>query len=145
MLRIPADRPALASFPSRGGTTATRLSLPRAPGAFASAGQGCWPASLTGSLTWSRLGLPGSWWTFVACPALWPRRERRACPVSFDAPLLPSASLTASAPAALMLSRLNHTAYSLAIYASQPGLPLHHARLASGWGLAFPGRARPPV
>jgi len=32
-----------------------------------------------------------------------------------------------------LISGLNHTAYTLAVYASQPGSPLHHARLASGW------------
>ncbi len=52
----------------------------------------------------------------------------------------PSTFITASAPAIGMLSRLNHTAYWLAVYASQPGLPRDHARLASGWWLAFAGR-----
>src|SRR5690606_17586056 len=31
------------------------------------------------------------------------------------------------------MSGLNHTACNHAVYASQPGSPLHHARLASGW------------
>lgn len=38
------------------------------------------------------------------------------------------------------LSRLRHTACSLAVYASQCGLPRHHARLASGCRPALPGR-----
>ena len=32
-----------------------------------------------------------------------------------------------------VISGLNHTAHSLAVYASQGGLPHRHARLASGW------------
>ena len=40
-----------------------------------------------------------------------------------------------------ILSGLNHTAYPLAVYASQPGLPRGHARLASGRrARALPGR-----
>jgi hypothetical protein len=40
-----------------------------------------------------------------------------------------------------VLSRLHHTAYALAIYASQDGLPHHHARLASGWRPPLAGQA----
>ncbi len=40
-----------------------------------------------------------------------------------------------------ILSRLNHTASALAVYASQAGSPRHHARLASGCWLNSPGRA----
>jgi hypothetical protein len=40
------------------------------------------------------------------------------------------------------LSRLNRTAWTLAVYASQGGLPLHHARLASGCRPALPGGIR---
>ena len=32
-------------------------------------------------------------------------------------------------------------AYALAVYASQPGSPLNHARLASGWWPTLAGRA----
>jgi hypothetical protein len=48
------------------------------------------------------------------------------------ASVLPSALPTASAPTRTVISRLNHTARMLAVYASQGGLPRHHARLASG-------------
>jgi hypothetical protein len=41
--------------------------------------------------------------------------------------------LTTSTPTISNISRLNHTARSLAVYASQGGLPHRHARLASGW------------
>ncbi len=45
----------------------------------------------------------------------------------------------------LSISGLNHTACALAVYASQPGSPLDHARLASGWGLALAGRVWLPA
>ena len=44
-----------------------------------------------------------------------------------------------------MLSRLNHTAYSLAVYASQRRLPERHARLASGCWPALPGGVGYPL
>lgn len=51
------------------------------------------------------------------------------------------ACTTTKAPTIKLLSRLNHTASALAVYASQPGLPsISHARLASGWRPAFTGR-----
>jgi hypothetical protein len=40
---------------------------------------------------------------------------------------------TASTPTISSISRLNHTARPLTVYASQGGSPHHHARLASGW------------
>ncbi len=42
------------------------------------------------------------------------------------------------------LSRLNHTASVRAVYASQCGLPRHHARLASGCRPALPGGRNGP-
>ena len=42
------------------------------------------------------------------------------------------------------LSRLNHTASALAVYASQDGSPHHHARLASGCRPGSTGRAFHP-
>src|SRR5262249_40142205 len=47
--------------------------------------------------------------------------------------MLPSAFSTTSAPTRTVISGLNHMARSLAVYASQGGLPHRHARLASGW------------
>jgi hypothetical protein len=40
----------------------------------------------------------------------------------------------------VLISGLNHTAYALAVYASQRGSPQHHARLASGCRSTLPGR-----
>ena len=62
----------------------------------------------------------------------------------FSSSLLPSADVTASAPHDGFISRLNHAARALAIYASQPGLPRHHAKLASGWWPPFTGRGLNP-
>jgi hypothetical protein len=41
---------------------------------------------------------------------------------------------------ARVLSELDNAARRLAVYASQPGSPHDHARLASGWWPAFAGR-----
>ena len=61
------------------------------------------------------------------------------------ASMLPSAKLTASAPARTVISGLNHTALPLAVYASQGELPHRHARLASGGWPALPsGAGYPP-
>jgi hypothetical protein len=40
----------------------------------------------------------------------------------------------------LVFSGLNHTTFDLAVYASQDGLPHHHARLASGCWSGFARR-----
>jgi hypothetical protein len=44
------------------------------------------------------------------------------------------------APTTFAISGLNHAACSLAVYSSQPGSPLDHARLASGWEPPLAGR-----
>jgi hypothetical protein len=64
-----------------------------------------------------------------SCPVLRPRRDRCIWP-SRGAGAAPAAS-TAKAPTT-RLSRLHHTASTLAVYASQDGLLHHHARFASG-------------
>ena len=48
-------------------------------------------------------------------------------------------------PPQILLSRLNHAAHILAVYASQPGSPHVHARLASGWRPPLPGGVSPPA
>jgi hypothetical protein len=45
----------------------------------------------------------------------------------------------------MAISGLNHTARSLAVYASQPGSPRHHARLASGRWPSSAGRGWLPA
>ena len=59
--------------------------------------------------------------------------------------VLPSAESKASAPVTSRLSRLHHAACMLAVYASQPGLPSVHARLASGWWPTLAGRDSNPL
>ena len=50
-----------------------------------------------------------------------------------------SVHLTTSTPR-LPLSRLNHAACTLSVYASQPGSPPDHATLDSGWWPALTGQ-----
>src|SRR5829696_723974 len=75
------------------------------------------------ALRWRDQGLPGSCGTpLCTCPALRPRRfldVRPSCGIE----VLPSVFRTTSASAANSISRLNHAARALAVYASQPGLP----------------------
>jgi hypothetical protein len=58
-----------------------------------------------------------------------------------DLAILPSGMTTPSAATNSSLSRLNHAARWFAVYASQPGSPLHHAKLATGLlARLWPGR-----
>jgi len=52
--------------------------------------------------------------------------------------------MTTKASALMVISGLDFTAFALAVYASQPGSPRLHARLASGWWLASAGRDLDP-
>jgi hypothetical protein len=58
----------------------------------------------------------------------------------YDPPARSPLRTTAKTPIDRFLSRLNHTALVLAIYASQDGSPHHHARLASGCRPSSTGR-----
>ena len=86
--------------------------------------------------------IPGSWASPLVCMP-WadtpedPRRQATTAPR-----MLPSVHPTTSAPRTCSLSRLITTAYTLAVYASQVGLPRFHARLAPGGWPALPGRIR---
>jgi hypothetical protein len=59
--------------------------------------------------------------------------------------VMPSANWTASAPATRTISWLNHTACTLPVYASQRGLPHHHATLGSGCRHTWPGGTGYPL
>ena len=72
------------------------------------------------------------------CPAPLGPRWDRTRQAKFGVSIQPSASTIASAPTKSSLSGLNNTAYTLAVYASQHGLPHSHARLASGCWPALP-------
>jgi len=83
-----------------------------------------------------RSDLPGSWRTpLYARPALRPRQDGIRLAILAPHPAWPSWSNKLPAPTGFSISGLHHTAYALAVYASQRGSPLHHARLATGWWL----------
>ena len=86
-----------------------------------------------------RQDLPGSWGTLVNVPCSRTPADRNVRPLT-TLPVLPSTFSTASAPRLWVLSRLNHTARSPAVYASQDGSLRHHARLAPGWWPPLAGR-----
>jgi hypothetical protein len=73
------------------------------------------------------------------CPALRPRRSARAQPLRRAQCCLPPVERR-RLPQLALISGLNHTACTLAVYASQPESPPNHARLATGWWLALAGR-----
>jgi hypothetical protein len=79
------------------------------------------------------------------CPALLRPRWDRTRQANFSVSMLPSATTTSSAPTISGLSGLNRTACTLAVYASQHGLPHNHARLASGCWPALPGGVGYPL
>ena len=85
--------------------------------------------------------VPGE--SLCACPALRPRRSRQPQIDSGKRCCLPL--FGRRRPPQVLLSRLNHAAHTLAIYASQPGSPHVHARLASGWRSPLPGGVLPPA
>jgi len=122
----------------RGGAPPFALTGGRAPSA-------CEPGPLVAGgpsgvmLAEIRRDLPGSWSVLPCMPRSWtpggsPRLARRGVSI------LPSAVLKASAPPANLLSRLDHAACTIAVYASQPGSPQLHARLASDWWPTFVGQ-----
>jgi hypothetical protein len=97
------------------------------------------PLPSSGLFPRNRRGLPGSWASPRACSPCSstpdePRRQaiRRSGAAGAD---VKGASLLERA-----ISGLNHTAPTLAVYASQCGSPRAHARLASGWWPAFAGQ-----
>jgi len=133
-LRLPTVHPAALRF--------LRLAVPRGRLRFAPAGQAIFMARLRPCLHVETVGPP----TFLGnplclCPALRPRQGRRTRPFGTSArpPLNPRRR-----PPRLDLSRLNHMASALAVYASQHGSPHHHARLASGCRPGSAGRASYP-
>jgi hypothetical protein len=134
-----------ASFPSLGDTTrSARVSPAR--------GRTLPHASLLELVTryllpeccrWKRQDLLRSWGTpivLLPCSStpVGPTHQAMQCVGA-----APDLSNT-KAPA-FVLSRLNHTASALAVYASQAGSPRHHARLASGCWPSSSGRAWLPA
>jgi hypothetical protein len=133
-----------ASLPSLGDTTRALVFRPHAAerchGRSSGVGH---PVSPAGSLSVETTGSP----TFLGNPiVLLPCSPTPAGPTHQAmqcAGAAPAVSTT-KAPT-FVLSRLNHTASALAVYASQAGSPRHHARLASGCWPHSSGRAWLPA
>ena len=124
-LAIPCRHPSVRSCASSGAA-------PHRPGRC-SAGV---PPALP---SWRQRALPGSWaHPLRICPALRPRPGLRAKP-SCGTPVLPPLNRRRRPQRSKNLSRLNHTASAVAVYALPSGSPLLSARLASGCQLRSTG------
>jgi len=87
---------------------------------------------------WRRQGLPGSWGAPArTCPALRPRRDLGAWPVR--RPGVAFRRLDNVGPRDAVISGLNHTACTLAVYASQRRLPDATQDSLPVGGQPFPG------
>ena len=113
-LRLPVTRPRQPSFPRRAVPA-----LGRKPRGL----PGSW-----GSLLCARPAL-GPRWTFMPSPCA----QSRSCMSGIACCHCKSIGSTTIFRGSI--TRLSHNA----VYASQPGSPLDHARLASGWGPALTG------
>ena len=131
-LRTVSPRLVCASLGDTTPCVCVRLSVParRQPG-----GQGlCGMAIPTPCLVEAESqGVPSSWGVLVClCRVLRPRRDRTHQAVAVCR-RGPRSAKTEGSPR-VGLSGLSSTAWALAVYASQGGLPHRHARLASGCG-----------
>ena len=72
------------------------------------------------------------------CPALRPRRT--AVPQATTGPAMSSSVRMMTSTPRWVLSRLNHAACTLSVYASQPGSPPDRTTLDSGWWPALAGQ-----
>ena len=140
-LRLPIAPPAALRFPSLGGTIHARtVCSPRWSVPHRGARGFCSPRRYPpGDLSrMETIGPP----TFLGnplcrCPALRPRQDRPHQAIRCD-DAAPARTKT-KAPTK-PISGLNHTAWALAVYASQDGSLHHHARLASGYWPGSTGR-----
>lgn len=138
-LRLPDDLPARLRFLRQRATTATRHSLTEGGGRPSPSGQGCSPDAHRPLVVESSgpprfLGHPR-----VCVPrSLTPTRPQGLAVFQpWDAAFRYQYSV--GSRHRVVLSRLDHAARTPTVYASQPGLPRHHARLVSGWGPPLPG------
>ena len=131
-------------LPSFGGTSVAlvafaprRTSAPPRPGVVD-------PVSPAGMLPRKRQELPSSWRiSIVRLHMFSPDAGRTACTRPLRCSNMALGKRKAKAPTN-GLSTLNSMAFGLAVYASQDGLPRHHARLASGRWSGSTGRASHP-
>jgi hypothetical protein len=127
-LRLPGFHPASLRFPSLGGSQ--RRSVVRSRGGRARRPR-AWAS--TGCPTvhrWRSQDLSGSWGSLCALAALSDPGPTSA-PRAGGAPVLPACRPMTPAPTSHSISRLDHAARALPVYASQPGSPPDHATLGS--------------
>ena len=138
----PSRRP---SLPSIGGTTGALVSFrSRHHRVLRCAGLELVTRYLQpGFLPRRRQDLPSSWGTPIVRLRMFFDADRTACTRPVRSSNMAPAGRTTKAPAK-GLSTLNSMAFGLAVYASQHGLPRHHARLASGRWSDATGRASHP-
>ena len=132
------------SLPLIGGTSVSlarfapqRTSVPPRPGVDD-------PVSPAGMLPRERQDLPSSWGTPIVRLHMFQSdsgRTARTRPLRCSSVALGFSN--AKAPT-IGLSKLNSMAFGLVVYASQDGLPRHHARLTSGRWSGATGRAFHP-
>jgi len=134
-----------ASFPSLGDTTQALVFRPPRGRALPWAGllELVTRYLRPGIGQWRRQDLLRSWGTPIV---LLPCSSTPAGPTHQAMQCVGAApDLSTTKAPAFVLSRLNHTASTLAVYASQAGSPRHHARLASGCWPDSSGRACLPA
>lgn len=134
-----------ASLPSLGDTTPSARVSPASGRALPQAVFRSWSPGISGrdDRQWKRQDLLRSWGTPIVLLPCSPTPVGPTHQAIRGAGTAPAVSTT-KAPA-FVLSRLNHTASALAVYASQAGSPRHHARLASGCWPSSSGRAWLPA
>jgi len=122
----------LPPLPSFGGTSVPLVRFaPRRTSAPPRPGVGH-PVSPAGMLPRKRQDLPSSWGTSIVRLHMFQSDAGgTACTRPIQCSNVALGSSKAKAPTK-GLSTLNSMAFGLAVYASQDGLPRHHARLASG-------------
>ena len=127
----------LTSSPSLGTTTASPSLLPR--GRTIPRGQDDFYRGARGaSSRWRRRDIPGSWANLAYMPRSQTPADRR--PQATTGPAMwPSVQLTILTPR-WVLTRLNHAACTISVYASQPESPLDYATLDSDWWPALTGQ-----
>ena len=132
------------SFPSLGCTSvALVVFAPRRTSAPPRPGVGN-PVAPAGMLPRKRQDLPSSWGTSIVRLHMFHSdagRTARTRPLQCSSVALGASKAKAPTKG---LSTLNSMAFGLAVYASQCGLPQHHARLASGRWSGATGRDSHP-
>ena len=132
------------SLPSLGGTSvALVVFAPRRTSAPPRPGVGD-PVSPAGNSPRRRQDLPSSWGTPIVRLHMFSRRRQDCLHQTITVQQRGPWYVEKQRLPRLGLSTLNSMAFGLAVYASQCGLPRHHARLASSCWSGSTGRAFHP-